>query len=116
MEYEIGISCVDNYLRPSLAGMHLKIVERDTMDEVTEYIESILNVDEMLQYGDKYWSYMDWSKLYGKDEPEGGMRYGVMSFKAEDGYEWSIDISEHSNQSDYQNYKEPKFTYVDIDD
>ena len=117
MEYEIGISCVDNYLRPSLAGMHLKIIERDTMDEVTEYIESILNVDEMLQYEDKYWSYMDWSKLYGDDSlPEGGMRLGTMEFVAEDGYRWSIDIHEYSNESDYQNYKEPKFTYVDIDD
>ena len=110
MEYEIGISCRANYLRPSLAGMHLKIVERDTMDEVTEYLESILNVDEMLQYEDKYWSYMDMAGEQGD-----GMRYGVMQFSAEDGYKWSIDIGEHTdNYKD--NYKEPKFTYVDIDE
>ena len=110
MEYEIGINCRPKYLRPSLAGMHLKIVERDTMDDVTEYIESILNVDEMLQYGDKYWSYMDWA-----GEQCDGMRYGVMNFKAEDGYEWSIDIGEHNDE--FKNdYKEPKFTYVDIDE
>ena len=103
MEYEIGIICRPKYLRPSLAGMHLKIVERDTMDEVAEYIESILNVDETLQYEDKYWFYMD-----------GRFRYGVMKFKAEDGYDWSIDISEHDEKSD--DYKEPRFTYMDIDE
>lgn len=117
MEYEVGIHCVDNYLRPSIEGMHLKIVERDTMDEVTEFLESILNVDEMLQYEGKYWSYMDWKDLY-KDEtyPTGGMRLGTMDFVAEDGYRWSISIGEHSDKTNYQNYKEPKFTYVDIDE
>ena len=107
MEYEIGISCRDNYLRPSLAGMHLKIVERDTMDEVTEYIESILNVDEMLQYGNKYWSYIEGIE-------NNRIRYSVMTFVAEDGYRWHIYISEHDKNTD--DYKEPKFTYVDIDE
>ena len=83
MEYEIGISCRQNYLRPSLAGMHLKIVERDTMDEVTEYIESILNVDEMLQYEGKHWSYMDWTQI---DDSINKSRFGVMEFCADDGY------------------------------
>jgi len=121
MEYEIGISCRVNYLRPSLDGLNMKHVERDPMDEVAEYIDSILNVDEMLQQTGKYWSYIE--RIH--PDPESlvirdigccpHMRFAVIEFQAEDGYQWSIDISECQEQFK-DDYKEPKFTYVDVDD
>lgn len=114
MEYELGIACRDNYLRPSISGLHGRIVERDTMDEVVEYLEGILNEDEMMQYQNVYWSYMDWEKVTGEKETEPSMRYGVMEFKAEDGYVWSIDIGEHRDEFK-DDYKCPSFKYMEMD-
>lgn len=114
MQYEIGIACRPNYLRPSLALMHGKIVERDNMDEVVEYLESILNNEEMMQYEHKYWSYMDWSKIDESEGPGDGMRFGVMQFKSEDGYEWSIDIGEYQDEFK-DDYICPKFKYMEMD-
>jgi len=121
MKYELGISCRPNYLRPSIEGLHMKKVERDTMDEVTEYLESILNVDETLQLTGKYWSYIermhpDPDSLQVRDIscwPK--MRFAVLEFQAEDGFTWTIDIAECQERLK-DDYKEPKFTYVDVDE
>jgi hypothetical protein len=112
MEYQIGISCRPNYLRPSIDGLHTKIVERDTMDEVMDYIDSCLDDTELMQQTGVYWTYFnddfdvgDWHR----------QRFGVMEFKMEDGYEWSIDFTEQ-NEKFKDDYKEPGFTYRDIDE
>lgn len=118
MEYQIGIACRAKYLRPSIAGLNTKIVERDTMDEVVEYIDSCLDETELMQQEYKYWSYIENihpepDNIRSPEWPR--MRYAVIEFGDEDGYKWSIDITECSeNAKDY--YKEPKFTYKEIDE
>jgi hypothetical protein len=118
MEYQLGINCRPNYLRPSIQGLHLKIVERDTMDEVIDYLDSILDDTEQMQQTGTYWSYLEreFPELQREISPNWlNQRYGIMEFQSEDGIKWFIEIIEY-NENLKDDYKEPGFKYLELDE
>lgn len=87
-------------LRPSISGLDGKYVERDTMDEVVDYLNSILNEQEQLQRTAIFWGYSDndWND----------QRYAVIDFK-----HWSVEVHECDSVFK-ENYKEPTLQYGEL--
>lgn len=119
MEYQIEIECEPNYLRPSIQGLHLRLVERDTMDEVVDYLDSVLDNTELMQQTSTYWSYLEreFPELQQEVSPNWmNQRYAVMDFESEDGLKWSIEIVEYDERFKDQ-YKEPNYLkYLELDE
>lgn len=109
MEYELGVACRPHYLRPSIQGLNFRTVERDSMDEVVEYIDSLLDETEMMSQVGSYWSYYN---SICPDPDWENQRFGVIEFQMDDGYQWSIDILE-KNKIDKDNYPTPKIKYLE---